>query len=197
MEGGQLDAGWKWTPAPPHGTPPDVSYMASAIDLPTTSLPLDPCVSYVVVDATQPDCPIVHASDAFLQVTGYARDEVVGHNCRFLQGPRTDRAAVARLATAVREGARAQEVLLNYAKDRRTTFWNELTLEPLRAADGRVERILGIQRVVARPELPGRTLRVAPFASSTPTTPTRKHDGVVSRRDLVSARRRRGVDALH
>lgn len=48
-----------------------------------------------------PDCPIVFASDAFLELTGYRREEVLGHNCRFLQGPDTDRAEVERLKAAI------------------------------------------------------------------------------------------------
>ncbi len=42
----------------------------------------------------QPDCPIIYASDAFCKLTGYARDELVGRNCRFLQGPGTSAAQV-------------------------------------------------------------------------------------------------------
>ena len=56
-----------------------------------------------IADPNLPDCPIVYVNDAFCKITGYARDEVIGRNCRFLQGADTDMAAVDRLRTAIRE----------------------------------------------------------------------------------------------
>lgn len=84
----------------------------------------------VVTDPRLPDNPIVLANQAFLDLSGYSSEEVVGRNCRFMQGPRTERAQVVKLRAAI---AAEQEVtieLLNYRKDG-TSFWNELFLSPV------------------------------------------------------------------
>ena len=60
------------------------------------------CIS----DPTLPDCPIVYVNDAFKKTTGYARKEVLGRNCRFLQGPDTDPAARKQLRADI-QGSRA------------------------------------------------------------------------------------------
>ena len=72
---------------------------------------LDACVNGITLsDPDQPDNPIVYANKAFERVTGYARDEILGRNCRFLQGTGTDREAVARIRVSTRyedlQGAR-------------------------------------------------------------------------------------------
>jgi len=62
-----------------------------------------PYQGITIADPNLPDCPIVYVNDAFCKITGYARDETIGRNCRFLQGADTDMAAVDRLRTAIRE----------------------------------------------------------------------------------------------
>lgn len=84
----------------------------------------------LITDPRQADNPIVYANNAFLRLTGYDREEVVGNNCRFLQGPETDRQAVARIRDAIREVTDVQVDLLNYRKDG-STFWNALYLSPV------------------------------------------------------------------
>ncbi|WP_261401605.1 PAS domain-containing protein [Chenggangzhangella methanolivorans] len=59
----------------------------------------------VICDATLDDCPIVFANDAFVSLSGYPREEIIGRNCRFLQGPETDRAEVARVSQAIVDGS--------------------------------------------------------------------------------------------
>ncbi|MEG3977079.1 PAS domain-containing protein, partial [Microcoleus sp. herbarium8] len=78
-----------------------------------------------ISDATLPDQPIVYCNPAFEQITGYSMGEIIGHNCRFLQGPDTDRAAVAKIRAALKEQRDCKVVLKNYRKDG-TPFWNEL-----------------------------------------------------------------------
>lgn len=84
----------------------------------------------VVTDPRLPDNPIVFANRAFLALTGYEAGEVLGRNCRFLQGPETDPAAVAKVRAAVAERREVEVALLNYRKDG-TTFWNALRLSPV------------------------------------------------------------------
>lgn len=89
----------------------------------------------VLTDARQVDCPIVLANHAFLELTGYAADEVVGRNCRFLQGSGTCPQAIATLRAAVGEGRSVDVEILNYRKDG-TEFWNELHVSPICDEDG-------------------------------------------------------------
>lgn len=89
----------------------------------------------VVTDPAQPDNPIVFCNVAFQTLTGYAREEIVGRNCRFLQGPDTDMTTVAKVRTAINDGTDIGVDLLNYRKDG-TTFWNALYMSPVRDQDG-------------------------------------------------------------
>lgn len=98
----------------------------------------------VLADPRQPDCPLVYVNAAFLRMTGYAEEEVLGRNCRFLQGPETNPAAVQEMREALGQDRVCQVLLLNYRKDR-TTFWNELTLSPVRDAHGVLTHFIGVQ----------------------------------------------------
>ena len=92
----------------------------------------------VITDPQQPDNPIVFCNEAFQTLTGYPRDEIVGRNCRFLQGPDTDPGEVARVREAIETGHDASARLLNYRKDG-TTFWNALYVSPVHNHEGRIE----------------------------------------------------------
>lgn len=89
----------------------------------------------LITDPTRPDNPIVFANAAFSRLTGYHHDEIVGRNCRFLQGPNTDRAEVARLRAAIEAREPIELELLNYRKDG-STFWNRLLVSPVFDGDG-------------------------------------------------------------
>ena len=87
-------------------------------------------MAMIVTDPRQTDNPIVFVNDAFLKLSGYGRDEIMGQNCRFLQGVDTDRDAVRQVRDAI-EGNRDIAIdLLNYRKDG-TPFWNALYLSPV------------------------------------------------------------------
>ena len=92
----------------------------------------------VVTDPEQPDNPIVFCNEAFQKLSGYERDEIIGRNCRFLQGPETDRDAVRSVRDAIKAGTDIAIDLLNYRKDG-TTFWNALYLSPVRNDEGRIQ----------------------------------------------------------
>lgn len=120
-----------------------------ALDLATTVERIQS--NFVIADPTLPDCPIVFASDPFLQLSGYRREEVLGRNCRFLQGPDTDRNTVNELRTAIKEGREITVRLLNYRKDG-TPFWNMLTVAPIRDVTGHPRFLVGVQvDVTAQP----------------------------------------------
>ena len=91
----------------------------------------------IVTDPSQYDNPIVFVNNAFLKLTGYTRFEVLGRNCRFLQGPETNPAAIDRIRDAVRQEVDIRVDLLNYRKDG-STFHNALYVGPVRDADGKV-----------------------------------------------------------
>jgi PAS domain S-box-containing protein len=90
----------------------------------TTRMPM------LVTDPRKPDNPIVFANRAFLSMSGYATEEIMGHNCRFLQGPDTDRATVAAVREAIRDRREISTEILNYRKDG-TSFWNALYVSPV------------------------------------------------------------------
>jgi PAS domain S-box-containing protein len=98
----------------------------------------------VIADAQAPDLPIIYANQAFARMTGYPIAQVVGRNCRFLQGPDTGQAAVEEVRVALAEGRDCNVTLLNYRRDG-TPFWNELSLSPVRDAQGRTTHFVGIQ----------------------------------------------------
>ena len=92
----------------------------------------------IITDPRQADNPIVFANNAFLELAGYTREEVLGHNCRFLQGPDTDLGEVDRLRTAIRNVTDISVELLNYRKDG-TPFWNALYVSPVVTASGELQ----------------------------------------------------------
>ncbi|WP_421735647.1 SpoIIE family protein phosphatase [Cellulomonas sp.] len=111
-------------------------------------LPLDAVLSsrlaLSISDALRPDDPLVWVNLAFSELTGYPVDEVLGRNCRFLQGADTDPIAVARIRTALDEGRAVATVIRNYRRDG-TGFWNQVVISPVIDESGRVTHHVGIQ----------------------------------------------------
>lgn len=105
--------------------------------------------TFVVSDATRKDCPILFASPGFFSMTGYSSKEVIGRNCRFLQGPDTDQNEVAKIREAVKTGNSFCGRLLNYKKDG-TPFWNLLTVSPIKDDTGKVIKFIGMQVEVSK-----------------------------------------------
>jgi PAS domain S-box-containing protein len=100
--------------------------------------------NFVVTDPSLPDNPIVYASQGFLNLTGYTLDQILGRNCRFLQGPETDPKSVERIRRAIEQGQDLSVCLLNYRVDG-TTFWNQFFIAALRDAAGEVTNYVGVQ----------------------------------------------------
>ena len=114
----------------------------------------------VISDASLPDYPIIYANPAFLAMTGYSEAEVLGRNCRFLQGPGTDPDAVTTLRDAVRDRRHCQTLLLNYRKDG-TEFWNEITVSPVNDPEGNPTHFVGVQTDVTTRQYNDRARKVA------------------------------------
>jgi PAS domain S-box-containing protein len=106
---------------------------------------LDSCVNGVTLsDPDLPDNPIVYANAVFERMTGYSQDEILGRNCRFLQGEDKDQPELSELRTAL-AGARPVAVTLrNYRKDG-SLFYNRLSIRPLLDPDGKPIYYLGVQ----------------------------------------------------
>ena len=98
----------------------------------------------VISDPGQPDNPLIYVNDGFERLTGYSRQEVLGRNCRFLQGAGTDPAALSHIRECIRERRDCLVELLNYRKDG-LPFWNRLSIVPLRNAEGRLTHFVGVQ----------------------------------------------------
>jgi PAS domain S-box-containing protein len=105
-------------------------------------------VGMIVTEASSGQ-PILYANDAFLRLTGYAREEVLGRNCRFLQGRDTSKEAVREIGEALRQGREVSTELLNYRKDG-SSFWNLLYICPLRDESDRVTHFFGYQRDISQ-----------------------------------------------
>ncbi|MFQ3617424.1 MAG: ATP-binding protein [Cyanobacteriota bacterium] len=104
--------------------------------------------SIVITEAEPLDAPgpkIVFVNAAFCRMTGYRPEDVIGKTPRILQGPKTDRAALARLKDALRQWQPTMVELLNYRKDG-SEFWVEISLVPVANADGWYTHWIAIQR---------------------------------------------------
>ncbi|WP_142058942.1 SpoIIE family protein phosphatase [Pseudonocardia kunmingensis] len=104
-------------------------------------------MSFVITDPRRKDNPLVWVNPSFVALTGYPADEVVGWNCRFLQGANTDRVGVRRIADALRRGEPVTEVLLNYRRDG-SAFWNEIAISPVFDGAGELVNFVGVQNDV-------------------------------------------------
>lgn len=109
---------------------------AAAVDHMTSGVALS--------DPNLPDNPIVFCNPGFLAMTGYEEGEILGRNCRFLQGPATDSAEVARIRRAIAEQRTYRGEILNYKKDG-TPIWIELTISPIVDDEGNLMNFVGLQ----------------------------------------------------
>lgn len=102
-----------------------------------------------VTDPHLPDNPIVFANRAFLEMTGYSAEEVIGNNCRFLQGPETDPASISDVRQSIETRSEFATEVLNYRKDG-SSFWNALFVSPVFDDHGNLVYFFGSQLDVSR-----------------------------------------------
>ncbi len=101
-----------------------------------------------IADGRDPDLPLIYANPAFLQMTGYTREEVHGRNCRFLQNDDRNQPELATLRAALQANKPCEVVLRNYRKDGRA-FWNEITIAPVFDAAGIITHYIGTQKDIS------------------------------------------------
>ncbi len=106
-------------------------------------------VSMVIADATAPDLPLIYVNPAFEAITGYASAEVLGRNCRFLQGPERDQPGLMEIRAAQAEGRDGRALLHNFRKDG-SPFWNELVITPVHDQTGKLTHFIGIGRDISQ-----------------------------------------------
>ena len=104
-------------------------------------------LSAVITDPRLEGNPIVFANNAFIRLTGYSRDEILGRNCRFLQGEDTNPETVRALHEAIERGDAITVDILNYKKDG-TPFWNRLRIRPMLSESGEIENFVGVQNPI-------------------------------------------------
>lgn len=101
-------------------------------------------IAAVVSDPRLPDNPIIACNQAFMDLTGFPREEIVGRNCRFLRGPDTENELTEVLRSAIHNAQPAIVEIRNYKKDG-TPFRNAVMIAPLFDGEGRLEYFLGSQ----------------------------------------------------
>ncbi|NHC46759.1 diguanylate cyclase domain-containing protein [Motilibacter aurantiacus] len=147
----------------------------------------------VIADARQRDLPLVYVNSAFLAMTGYVPEEVLGRNCRILQGPLTDRTQVRPIARQLAAGRPVRATLLNYRRDG-STFWNEITISPVRDPDGALTHFIGNQVDVS--ERVEREERAAYLAYHDPLTGLANRVQLLDHLEHELARARRRGDGV-
>ena len=109
----------------------------------TTRMPM------IVTDPHRDDNPIIFCNRAFEKMTGYTQEEIVGRNCRFLQGPETDQDIVAQVRDGIRRREEVAVEILNYRKNG-STFWNALFVSPVNDANGELLYFFASQLDISR-----------------------------------------------
>ncbi len=117
---------------------------ADAIAEALTAAMLHSDMAMVLSDPRLPDCPMIVANAAFCDLSGYPREEIIGRNCRFLQGANTDPGSSRRVRSCIEAGQGCVEWIVNYRRDG-AMFWNLLFISPVRDAAGELVFFFGSQ----------------------------------------------------
>lgn len=106
-------------------------------------------VGVTVTDPSLHDNPIVYANHGFLEMTGYSIEDIIGKNCRFLQGEKTDPETVLKIKDAIYRNQSVLVEIFNYRKNG-SAFWNELHIEPVYVESEQKTYFIGIQKNVTK-----------------------------------------------
>ncbi|MED1863744.1 PAS domain-containing protein [Fictibacillus nanhaiensis] len=106
-------------------------------------------VGLVVTDPTLEDNPIVYVNQGFLDMTAYNQEDILGHNCRFLQGENTDQKDVQKISSALKKFESVNVEILNYQKNG-TPFWNKLTIDPIINDQDNKTYFVGVQKDITK-----------------------------------------------
>lgn len=117
----------------------DIDILSKVLDATNTGI--------VITDNLLPDNPIIYCNPAFEEISGYTREEIIGHNCRFLQGKDRGQDSRSTIAEAIANGENCQVEIRNYTKSGKL-FWNELYISPVKDNNGIVTNFIGIQNDV-------------------------------------------------
>lgn len=143
--------------------------------------------AFIITDPSLQDNPIVFASDDFLKVTGYSREQVLGRNCRFLQGPETSKEKVEMIRKGLSMGEDVSATLLNYTADG-TPFWNKMFIASLRDAQNNIVNFIGVVvRVASPPPDDPEHDKPLPMKLSNGSAPAAAEDTVKAIEGVVSA----------
>ncbi|TDS11764.1 PAS domain-containing sensor histidine kinase [Sphingobacterium paludis] len=116
--------------------PEMTSLIYAALDASSTGI--------IITDNRLPDNPIIYHNKAFETITGYNTTEIIGHNCRFLQGRDRSQEAREQIRQALQDGEDIRIEIRNYTK-KNDLFWNELYISPITNAKGEVTHFIGVQ----------------------------------------------------
>lgn len=120
-----------------------IKSLDDALDIITTEERQKSCV---ITDPNQIDNPLVYVTPEFERQTGYSRDEVLGKNCRFLQGPDTDPVTIGKIRNAVDRMVPIEVEILNYRKNG-APYWNKLSIRPVFSEVGKLKSFVASQSI--------------------------------------------------
>lgn len=110
-------------------------------------------VGITIANVQMEDEPLIYVNDGFVDITGYSREDIIGQNCRFLQGENTSEKAVNKMRSAINNNERCTVKLRNYKKDG-TEFWNRVTIAPVENdSEEDVKYYLGFQEDITESKL--------------------------------------------
>ena len=105
-------------------------------------------IAIVICNPELPDCPIIYVNDKFLEHSGYSRHEILGKNCRFMQGTETEQDAIKEFRTLIANNKTGVIIITNYAKNGEK-FKNQILLTSVKDRKGPNSLIVAVQKVFA------------------------------------------------
>ncbi|MES2932883.1 MAG: EAL domain-containing protein [Pseudomonadota bacterium] len=168
--------------------------LESMLSLSNRALATSNC-SMLIADACDSGFPIIFANPAFCKMTGYALDEVIGRNCRFLQGDDTDQPEIAVMRNTLAKNEGAHVVLRNYRKDG-SMFWNDVLISPVPDDSGKVSHFISVQNEVSEQSMGGEKRSFQSTLDELTGLPNRNLLNDRLKQSILHASRRGNVAAL-